>query len=139
MRKKALDAALGAAYDGSLDQQVAAIPSLIAHLGHEDADLALLYLLQHPWNTGPILEAGCLLLSNGSDQALRLFAVAWHLTEVAEEWSGADTLCDAVRAGEASGINVVRWASLVEGSSPAANAGAQSICEWLTGGEQLPG
>lgn len=138
MRKKALDATLGAAYDGSLDQQVAALPSLIEHLGHEDADYALIYLLQHPWDTWPIFEAGRLLLSNGSDQALRLFAVAWHLSEVAEDWSSVDTLCDAVRGGRGCGINVVRWASLVEGSSPAASAGAQSICEWLTGGEEFP-
>lgn len=134
-----LSAALEAAA-GPVPEQMQAATALVAHLDDRRATAALLHLLRHPSNLGPICEASAALLANSTDAALRLFAIAWHQTEAAEDWQRADCLASA--ASEALGdgkVPVARWKSLSEDEDPSVSVGAGSVWLWLTEGMGAPG
>jgi hypothetical protein len=137
------DAELNAALEtaaGPVSEQMEAATALVAHLADRRAAAALLHLLRHPSNLGPICEAANALMANGTDAALRLFAIAWHQTEAAEDWQRADCLADAAREAVGDGtVQVARWKSLSAVDDPAVRAGAESVWMWLTEGMGAPG
>lgn len=134
-----LSAALEAAA-GPLPEQMQAATALVAHLDDPRAPAALLHLLGHPNNLGPICEAATALLANSTDAALRLFAIAWRETEAAEDWQRADCLADAAAAALGDGtVPVARWKSLSADDDPSVSAGAESVWLWLTEGMGAPG
>lgn len=135
-RRYDLDAAIAVAASGSVPEQMDAVATLVEHLDDREVEGLLLNLLRHPENLGPICEAARSVLAVGTDRALRLFAIAWHQTEDAEEWQAADCLGDAASAAAGSGaVSVLRWQDLGQrADDPEAAAGAASIWRWITEG-----
>lgn len=132
MSEDDLRAALDAADNGSVSEQMGAATVLVANLSDGRAADAVLSLLRHQSNLGPICEASRVLLADGTDAALRLFAIAYHQTKVAEDWQSADCLNDEAREARGSGaVEVHRWRVLMNDPDPVVSSGATSVWEWF--------
>lgn len=125
----ALSELLDSAESTDWNARVDAAERLSGFLSDDRARRALLRLLNDPTNSAPAVAAARSLLQEGSDHALRLFAVGW---ERAGDESGDDIASELLVAHESGARSVARWRELIrEDDDEVTRRGIESIIDWL--------
>jgi hypothetical protein len=108
-------------------ERVDAARALVGWAGNDQADAALLRLLDDGDDAAPVFAAAEALLASATTAALRLFAVGWATCDV----SSADWMADALRTSLGSGsLGLDTLEALAQDDDARVRTGVQAILHW---------